>query len=102
MTKHIYIAQFRYGVAKLYKAEVQKETAKTYVLTGNGQDIIGTLFFGIRRLLKNDGRLRSFTSEHDATVYLLSMAEQRVERCRDKLSAAVRQADDLSARLQDE
>lgn len=97
--QHIYIASFRYGTACLFKAEVKKETPKTYMLTGDGQHLVGRLFFGIRRLLKDDRQLRSFETEFDALAYLSQKAERYAEKCRDELAKAVSQANQLSARF---
>jgi len=91
MTKHIFVAEFKYGSAVLMMVGVEKETPKTYV-SASEERIIGWCYVS-RRILKGDPGV--FESGTAALEYLQRKAEQYTANCRKALEKALDQQEFL-------
>lgn len=81
---YIYVAQFKYGNATLMKAQMVKETPKTYMISSS-EKILGSMWIG-KRLLKSQKGI--FHSQEEATSYLIECAKNHIIRCADNLEKA--------------
>jgi len=95
MSNPLFIAKFSYGRAALCKAEIVRETPKTYVVTSQKEQLIGTSYHYTTWLYKSDPNCHR--SVEDALAFLIDKAEEWVVTCQDKTSRALAQYEMLKA-----
>ena len=83
---YIFIAKFTYGAGRLAKAQVVKETPKTFKIDGY-EDILSRQYLSTKRILKDDEYV--FHSRKEAVSYLVKRAEFHAASCEVKLKSAV-------------
>ena len=82
---YIFIAKFTYGKGRLAKAQVVKETPKTFKIDGY-ENILSQQYLSTKRILKDE---HVFYSRKEAVSYLVKRAEFYAASCEVKLKSAI-------------
>lgn len=82
---YIFMAKFTYGEGRLAKAQVVKETPKTFKIDGY-ENILSFQYLSTKRILKDN---HVFHSRKGALSYLIKRAEIYVASCEVKLKSAI-------------
>lgn len=90
----VYVASFKYGSANLSKAQVVKETTKSFMIAPKPEKILGWQWLP-KRLSKKSGRV--YLNPGEALDYLVREAEQYLVGCRKNVESAVEEHDKLVA-----
>jgi hypothetical protein len=96
---HIYIAHFRWGIPSLVKADVVKETPKTFLIDrGSVERILGKWAYIPARIHKENYFCSG--SKADALGWLIPMMQNYVIATEKKLSAAQERLENLQEILE--
>lgn len=82
---YIFIAKFTYGKGRLARAQVVKETPKTFKIDGY-ENILSRQYLSTKRILKDKRNI--FHSRKEAVSYLVKRAEFYAASCEVKLKSA--------------
>ena len=93
---NLFVAEFKRGRAKLAKAELLKETDKTYLIN-RAEKLLGDFYYLPDRLLKS--KYHCFSSGEEALTFLLERAEQWLARCQEQLDQASEKRDTVKSLL---
>jgi len=96
--RHIFVAEFKYGEARLVKVRVEKETEKTFILTNDRPDKLLGYVYLPGRLSKSN--YHCFDTANDALLYLKECADKHVVDCKRELAEAEEKARALGALLE--
>lgn len=90
--REIWVASFTYGTANLSKAQVIKETDKTFQVQHSPERILGWSFLGVRLWKKNN---HCFDTPDEALEYLVKAAEGHVQSCQMEVGKALAEHKEL-------